>query len=111
MGAPLQKYEFTGDKLYLAASSVVTGNFTKRASVPIVSAVSNDATKAIVWEIDNSDTLYAWDAGSLDALWNSKDNPADKADCKNWVKFATPTVVAGKVFTGCGSKVIVYGSK
>lgn len=37
---PLQKYEFMDDdKLRLAASSALAGNFSKRASVPIVSAV------------------------------------------------------------------------
>ncbi len=39
-GVPLQKYAFgAGDKLTLAASSAVVGNFSRRASVPIVSAV------------------------------------------------------------------------
>jgi hypothetical protein len=61
-GAPLQKYAFTGERLALAASSAVVGNFSNRASVPIVSAVSAQATEAIVWEVDASDVLFAWDA-------------------------------------------------
>ena len=50
--SPLQKYAFGGgDKLSLAASSPVVGNFSKRGSVPVVSAVSADATQAVVWEV------------------------------------------------------------
>ncbi|CAL8466485.1 g6021 [Coccomyxa elongata] len=108
---PLQKYEFMDDdKLRLVASSAIAGNFSKRASVPIVSAVSQNATEAIVWEVDANDTLYAWNATSLAPLWNSS-APADLADCKGWVKFATPSVAGGKVFVGCGSKLVAYGPK
>ena len=39
-GTPLRKYSFdSSDKLSLTASSAVVGNFSNRASVPIVSAV------------------------------------------------------------------------
>ena len=72
--------------------------------------VSENATEAVVWEIDASDTLYAWNAANLAPLWNSN-APADRADCKNWVKFATPTIAGGKVFMGCGSKLVAYGPK
>ncbi|BDA51134.1 hypothetical protein COCOBI_18-0090 [Coccomyxa sp. Obi] len=108
---PLQKYVFMDDdKLRLAASAAIVGNFSKRASVPIVSAVSQNATEAIVWEIDADDTLYAWNASNLALLWNSS-APTDRADCKGWVKFATPSVAGGKVFLGCGSKLVAYGPK
>ncbi|KAK9902874.1 hypothetical protein WJX75_009444 [Coccomyxa subellipsoidea] len=110
-GTPLRKYSFdSSDKLSLTASSAVVGNFSKRASVPIVSAVSENATEAVVWEIDASDTLYAWNAANLAPLWNSSAH-ADRADCKNLVKFATPTIAGGKVFMGCGSKLVAYGPK
>ncbi len=62
------------------------------AGVPVVSAASQFAPEAVIWAFDGSATLYAWDADTLELLWNSADIPANVAPCSA-VDFAMPTVL------------------
>lgn len=83
------------------------------AGVPIVSATSPDANQALVWAIDGTNTLFAWDAASLKQLYSSLDNPLDAANCTDDapVKFPTPTVLNDMVYIGCSDQLIGYGLK
>lgn len=53
--------------------------------------------------------LYAFDAMTLDELWDSQQN-ASRDGFGNWAKFVSPTVVNGKVYLATHSKqVVAYG--
>ena len=58
----------------------------------MVSAASQFASDAVVWAIDGSATLHAWDANTLALLWDSAALASDVAPCSA-VDFAMPTVL------------------
>jgi uncharacterized protein (TIGR03437 family) len=75
--------------------------------VPTISA--NGQSAAIVWAIDPSGTLHAYDAGNLASeLYNSNQNRARDA-FGSAVKFSAPAVANGKVYAGTQNSLVVYG--
>ena len=81
------------------------------AGVPVVSAPTQTSPEALVWAIDASSTLFAWDATTLQTLWTSLGITADYANCtkSSHVKFATPAVLDTVVYIGCSDQLIGYG--
>ncbi len=65
-------------------------------------------------QIDEQASLFAWDAMSLQLLFQSNNTGicgGTPSSSGGVVKFQLPTVVAGHVYLGCGDKVLVYGLK
>jgi hypothetical protein len=60
-----------------------------------------------LWELQGSLILRAHDANTLAELYSSDWMSSD--DAGPAVKFATPTVVNGKVYVGAGGQLTVYG--
>jgi hypothetical protein len=85
--------------------------------IPTVSSDGTLAGTAILWAIDASAAgaagpavLYAYDASNLsNLLWTSSQASNSRDRAGNAVKFATPTIVNGKVYIGASSEVDVYG--
>ena len=84
-------------------------------------AVSSNGSKpgtGIVWgtrpaanpdHVTVGGTLYAFDAVTLDELWDSEQNAA-RDSYGSWAKFVSPTVINGKVYVATNSQqVVVYG--
>jgi len=69
-------------------------------SVPSISA--NGLTNGILWTIDSSTQLHAYDAANLA-------NELYRGDAGSYVKFATPTIANGKVFVGTDDSLVVFG--
>jgi uncharacterized protein (TIGR03437 family) len=81
--------------------------FSYPGCVPTISA--NGALDGIVWVLEISGVLRAYDASNLaHELYNSNQNkPRDALGAA--VKFSVPTVVNGKVYAATQSSLAVYG--
>ncbi|KAK9907714.1 hypothetical protein WJX75_008634 [Coccomyxa subellipsoidea] len=87
------------------------GVFQNRASNPVIQAVSKTATEGILWEIDEQASLFAWDAMSLNLIYRSNNTGVcggTPSSSTGVVKFQLPTIAAGKLYLGCGDRVLTY---
>ncbi|MGH9558274.1 MAG: hypothetical protein ACRD30_03475 [Bryobacteraceae bacterium] len=75
--------------------------------VPTISA--NGTQNGILWSLDSSNTLRAYDASNvLNELYDSDQNPMrDSLD--SYVKFSVPTVANGKVYAGTQDSLAAFG--
>jgi uncharacterized protein (TIGR03437 family) len=69
-------------------------------SVPSISA--NGSTNGILWTIDTSVQLHAYDASNLA-------NELYHGSVGSYVKFSTPTIANGKVYVGTQNSLVVFG--
>ncbi len=69
--------------------------------------------RRFVWvQIDEQSSLFAWDAMSLKLLYSTNNTQVcggTPSSSGGVVKFALPTITGGKVYVGCGNKVLTYG--
>jgi hypothetical protein len=122
-GETLKAFKFSGDQFQVApaSESSILAPPGKSNSVPLsVSSNSSQSGSGIVWAScpDLADAnhqvvhgiLRAFDATDLTReLWNSTMDPG-RDDVGNYAKFASPTVVNGKVYEASFSGVLnVYG--
>ena len=72
---------------------------------------ANGTTNGIVWAVENSSpaVLHAFDATTLQELYNSNQAANSRDHFGNGNKFITPLVVNGKVFVGTPSAVAIFG--
>ena len=84
-------------------------SFPYPGTTPAVSA--NGTTNGIVWAVENSSpaVLHAFDATSLQELYNSNQAANSRDHFGNGNKFITPLVVNGKVYVGTPTGVAVFG--
>jgi outer membrane protein assembly factor BamB len=102
---------FSGANDALKAFSAVDGRLSKQpiaetaatfafpGAVPSISA--NGAVDGIVWLVDPTGQLHAFDAIGLKELYH--------ASVGSYVKFSTPTIANGKVYVGTMNSVVVFG--
>jgi hypothetical protein len=101
------------------ATGLLSGSPTSQGSFfyefpgaqPVVS--SNGSTNGIVWVVDfsasSSSALHAYDATNVaNELYNSNQVPS-RDSLGTGSKFATPTVINGKVYVGSKGRLTVYG--
>jgi hypothetical protein len=90
-----------------AVKSVET--FPYPGATPSVSA--NGTANGIVWAVENSSpaVLYAFDASTLQELYDSNQAANNRDHFGNGNKFITPVVVDGRVFVGTPTGVAVFG--
>ena len=83
--------------------------FAYPGTTPAVSA--NGTTNGIVWAVENSSpaVLHAYNATTLQELYNSNQAANGRDQFGNGNKFITPMMVNGKVFVGTPSGVAVFG--
>ena len=73
-----------------------------------ISGNGRSNTSAILWETTKPGALHAFEASTLNEIWNSDQNSGDALG--SFAKFATPTVANGKVYVPTFSGVVVvYG--
>jgi uncharacterized protein (TIGR03437 family) len=80
------------------SQSLVTFPFP--GSVPSISA--NGPSNGILWTIDSSAQLHAFDASNLK-------NELYRGSVGSYVKFSTPTIANGKVYVGTMNSLAVFG--
>jgi hypothetical protein len=108
----------SGDNLKAFAISNATINptpvsspetFASPGTQPSISGNGTDTTTGIVWSIDSSGILRAFQATNVATeLYNSNQNAARDA-LGQGVKFSVPTVANGKVYCGTQNALVVYG--
>jgi hypothetical protein len=105
----LKAFPITNAKLATSASVQSTNNFQYPGTTPAIS--SNGTTNGIVWAVENSSPaiLHAYDAISLQEIYNSNQAANGRDQFGRGNKFITPMVVNGKVFVGTPSGVAEFG--
>lgn len=62
-------------------------------------------------QIDENSSLFGWDAMSLDLIYRSNNTGVcggTPSSSVGVVKFQLPTIAAGKLYLGCGDRVLTY---
>ena len=109
VGGPIQAFTITNAKLPASATAHTANSFGYPGATPSISA--NSTSNAIVWAVENStpSTLHAYDATTLNELYNSNQASGARDQFGPGNKFITPMIVNGKVFVGATNGVAVFG--
>lgn len=109
VGNVLQAFGISGAKLSTSATVQTANNFPYPGTTPSVSA--NGASEGIVWAVENSSpaVLHAYDATTLNELYNSSQATGGRDQFGSGNKFMTPMIANGKVFVGTPNGVAVFG--
>jgi hypothetical protein len=109
VGSPIQAFTITNAKLSASAAANTANSFGYPGATPSISA--NAASNGIVWAVENSRpaVLHAFDASTLNELYNSNQAASGRDHFGNGNKFITPTIVNGKAFVGTPNGVAVFG--
>jgi len=109
VGSPIQAFTITNAKLSTNSTAQTANSFGYPGALPSVSA--NGASNGIVWAVENSSpaVLHAYDAATLNELYNSNQASGNRDHFGTGNKFITPTVVNGKIFVGTPNGIAVFG--
>jgi hypothetical protein len=109
VGSPIKAFKITNAKLPSSATAQTPNSFGYPGATPSISA--NGSTNGIVWAIEGSGTavLRAYDAATLNELYNSNQASGGRDHFGAGNKYMTPTIVNGKVFVGTPNGVAAFG--
>jgi hypothetical protein len=109
VGSPIQAFAITNAKLSTSAIAQTSNSFGYPGTTPSVSA--NGASNGIIWAAENSNpaVLHAYNASTLNELYNSNQASSGRDQFGAGNKFITPMIVNGKVFVGTTNGVAVFG--
>lgn len=109
VGSPILEFGFKNAKLVSTPVAQTSVSFGYPGTTPSIS--TNDGQNAIVWAAQNSSpaTLYAFNAKTLQMLYNSNQAAGGRDNFGNGNKFITPIIANGKVFVGSQTGVGVFG--
>jgi uncharacterized protein (TIGR03437 family) len=96
----VKAFSFQDGLLSVLPVSESSATFSGLGSVPSISA--NGARNGILWTIDSTAQLHAYDAADLG-------NQLSQASVSSFVKFSTPTIANGKVYVGTLNSLDVFG--
>lgn len=105
----LKAFPLTNARLSGAPSVQTTDTFPYPGTTPSVSAAGTQ--NGIVWAVANSSpaVLHAYDAATLQELYNSNQAAGGRDHFGDGNKFITPVVADGRVFVGTPSGVAEFG--
>ena len=109
VGESVKAFTITNARFSTTAAAQTANSFGFPGATPSVSA--NGTSNGIVWAVENGGTavLHAYDATSLNEIYNSNQAPSSRDHFGSGNKFITPTIVNGKVFVGTTNSVAVFG--
>jgi hypothetical protein len=109
VGDTLKAFPIANAQLSTSATAQSANTFPYPGTTPAVSANGN--ATGIVWAVENSSpaVLHAFDATTLQELYNSNEAAASRDHFGNGNKFITPAIANGKVFVGTPNGVAVFG--
>ena len=106
-GDRLKAFAVSNATLSQTPASQSKATFGYPGCVPSISA--SGSSNAIVWILETSATLHAYDASNLTTeLYNSNQNSSRDA-LGSYVKYSVPTIANGKVYAGTANALVVYG--
>ena len=109
VGSPILKFQFKNAKLLTAPMAKTVNAFDYPGTTPSISA--NAGQNGIVWAVENNNpaVLHAYNARTLQEIYNSSQaaNSRDHFGAGN--KYITPMIANGKVYVGTTSAVGVFG--
>jgi hypothetical protein len=109
VGGSIQAFTISNAKLSTSSAFNTANTFGYPGATPSVSANGN--SNGIVWAAENSNpaVLHAYDASTLNELYNSNQAGGGRDQFGAGNKFITPMIVNGKVFVGTTNGVAVFG--
>ena len=109
VGSPIQAFTITNAKLSTSPTAQTSNSFGYPGTTPSISA--NGASNGIVWAVENTNpgVLHAYNASTLNELYNSNQAASGRDQFGAGNKFITPMIVNGKVFVGTMNGVAVFG--
>jgi hypothetical protein len=109
VGSPLLRFQFKNAKLLTAAAAKSANSFGYPGTTPSVSA--NGGKNAIVWAAENVSpaVLHAYNATTLQEIYNTNQAANGRDQFGNGNKFITPMIANGKVYVGTTNGVGVFG--
>ena len=109
VGSPLLDFQFKNAKLLTTAVAKTTTSFGYPGATPSISA--NGEKNAIVWASENTSpaVLHAYNAKTLEELYNTNQAANGRDHFGNGNKFITPMIANGKVYVGTTAGVGVFG--
>jgi hypothetical protein len=109
VGSPIQAFKITNAKLSTSAAAQTANSFGYPGATPSIS--SSGGSTGIVWAVESNNTavLHAYDASTLNELYNSNQASSSRDHFGAGNKFMTPMIVNGKVFVGTPNGVAVFG--
>ncbi len=109
VGSPLLDFRFKNAKLLTTAVAKTTNSFGYPGATPSISA--NGEKNAIVWASENTSpaVLHAYNAKTLEELYNTNQAANSRDHFGNGNKFITPMIANGKVYVGTTTGVGVFG--
>jgi Chitobiase/beta-hexosaminidase C-terminal domain/Legume lectin domain len=104
-------YSWSVDPASGLLSTLPTSRSTQQFARTAASSLSaNGTTNGIVWLMNNTGELLAFDATDLTkVLWTSGQASGNRDSAGSAVKFAPPTIVNGKVYVGTLNSAVAYG--
>jgi outer membrane protein assembly factor BamB len=109
VGSPILAFQFKNAKL-LTTPVVQTANaFGYPGATPSISA--NGSQNGILWAAENTNpaVLHAYNAKTLQEIYNTSQAANGRDQFGNGNKFITPTIANGKVYVGTTNGVGVFG--
>ena len=109
VGGPVQAFPITNAKLSTSATAHTSNSFPYPGTTPAISA--NGTSNGIVWAVENNTpaVLHAYDATTLNELYNTNQASNARDQFGNGNKYITPTIVNGKGYVGTPNGVAVFG--
>ena len=105
----LKAYQVTNGLLSVSPTSQTPETFTFPGGNPVVSSNGTTPGTGVLWTIDPTQVLRAYDATNLSSeLYTSNQNAARDA-LPSYVTFSTPVIANGEVFVGTQSTLEIYG--
>jgi PQQ enzyme repeat len=109
ISSPIQSFTITNAKLSTSPAAQTANSFKYPGATPSVSAHGTD--DGIVWAIEGTSpsVLHAYDAKTLNELYNSDTAANNRDQFGDAAHFPTPTIANGKVFVHTTTGVAVFG--
>jgi PQQ-like domain len=109
VGGPIQAFPIVNAELSAAPAFTTSNTFVYPGATPGISA--NGTSNGIVWAVENTSpaVLYAYNAATLQELYDSTQAAGGRDSFGAGNKFITPLIVNGKVYVGTPNGVAVFG--
>jgi hypothetical protein len=108
-GHVISAFQFKNAELETTPVAQTNNAFRYPGATPSIS--SNQSQNGILWAVENTTNavLYAYNATTLQMIYNSEQAPNQRDQFGGGNKFITPVIINGKVYVGTTTGVGVFG--